>query len=71
MITWLNAEGQNIMSGGDFTITRQTSTQRVDYSLQFNPLRVSHEGLYTCAVTILNVGYLDSRNFSVQVTTGN
>ena len=71
VITWLDSEGQNITSGGDFTIMRQTSIQRVDYSLQVNPLRVSHEGLYTCTVTILNVGYRDSRNFSVQVTIGN
>ena len=70
VVTWLDAEGQNITSGGDFITTRQNMNQRVDYSLQFNPLRVLHEGLYTCAVSIPNVGYHDSRNFSVQVTSG-
>ena len=70
VVTWLDAEGQNITSGGDFTIRRQSMIQRVDHSLQFNPLRVSHGGLYICAVSIPNVGYQDSRNFSVQVTPG-
>ena len=70
VVTWLDAEGQNITSGDDFTITRQNMNQRVDYSLQFNPLRVTHGGLYTCTVSIPNVGYYDSRNFSMQVTPG-
>ena len=71
VVTWLDTEGQNITSGGDFAITRQTSVQRVDYSLQVNPLRVSHRGMYTCAVSIPSVGYQDSRTFTVQVTPGN
>ena len=71
VVTWLDTEGQNITSGGDFAITRQTSVQRVDYSLQFNPLRVSHGGMYTCAVSIPSVGYQDSRTFTVQVMLGN
>ena len=70
VITWLDADGQNITSGGDFTVLRQNMNQRVDYSLQFNPLRASHGRLYTCAVSIPNVGYHDSRNFSLQVIQG-
>ena len=70
VVTWKDAEGQNITSGGDYTTIRQSRTQRVDYSLHFNPLRVSHGGLYTCTVSIPNVGYQDSRNFSLQVTPG-
>ena len=70
VVTWVNSEGQNITSVGDFTITRHTMNQRVDYSLQFNPVKVLHRGLYTCEVSIPNVGYHDSRSFNLQVTPG-
>ena len=70
VVTWLDADGQNLTSGGDFTILRQNMNQRVEYSLQFNPLRVMHRGQYTCVVSIPNVGYHDLRNFSVQITPG-
>ena len=70
LVTWKDTLGQNMISGGDFNITRQDSTQRVDYSLQFNPLRVSHDGQYTCEASIPEVGYHDSRTTDIHVTTG-
>lgn len=70
VVSWRDPDGQNVMSGGDFTIMRQNTNQRVEYSLLFNPLRVSHGGQYTCGVSIPNVGYYDSKNVNVQVTPG-
>ena len=70
MLTWRDASGQNVTSGGDVTVTRQDSTQRVDYSLQFNPLRASHDGQYTCEASIPDVGYHDSRTTHVYVNSG-
>lgn len=71
VVRWRGPEGQNISSGDDFLLTRQDTSQRVDYSLRFNPLRASHSGQYTCEVSIGSVGYFDSRTFTVSVTTGN
>ena len=71
VIIWKDPEGQNITSSSDITISRQNMNQRVDYSLQFNPVKVLHTGLYSCEVSIPNVGYHDSRNFILQVTPGN
>ena len=71
VVSWRDPEGQNVTSGGDFTIVRQNANQRVDYSLQFNPLRVSHSGQYTCEVAIPTVGFHDSSTvFNLQVTPG-
>ena len=71
VVIWKDPRGQRIQSGGDFMTTRRNMNQRVDYSLQFNPLRVLHSGQYTCEVAIPTVGYNDSRNISVLVTPGN
>ena len=70
VVTWRGPDGQSISSGDDFTITRQATSQRVVYSLQFNPLRVSHQGQYTCEASIQSVGYFDSKSFSLSVTPG-
>jgi hypothetical protein len=70
VMIWKDPEGQNITSSSDVTISRQNMNQRVDYSLQFNPVKVIHTGLYTCEVSIPNVGYHDSRNFNLQITPG-
>ena len=71
VMVWKDPEGQNITSSSsDFIISRQNMNQRVDYSLQFNPVKVLHTGVYTCEVSIPNVGYHDSRNFNLQVTPG-
>ena len=70
MVTWRNPGGQVVQSGGDLTISRTDMRQRVDYNLQFNPLRVLHSGQYTCEVAIPTVGYSDSRDASIQVAPG-
>ena len=71
VVSWRDPEGQNVTSGGDFTIVRQNANQRVNYSLQFNPLRVSHSGQYTCEVAIPTVGFHDSSNMiNLHVTPG-
>ena len=70
VVTWRDPGGQNISSGGDFIIARQDMTQRVDYSLEFNPLKVSHRGEYVCDISIPNVGFYDSRSVSIEVTPG-
>ena len=71
VIIWKDPEGRNITSSSSgIMISRQNMNQRVDYSLQFNPVKVLHAGLYTCEVSIPNVGYHDSRNFNLQVTPG-
>ena len=69
-VTWKDGTGQPIMTGGDFVVTRQAMTQRVDYTLQFSPLRVQHTGPYTCEVAIQTVGYNESTRISVQVVPG-
>ena len=70
LIIWKDPEGRNITSSGGFFVSRQNANQRVDYSLQFNPVKVFHVGQYICEVSIPDVGYHGSRNFSLQVTPG-
>lgn len=70
VISWRDALGRNLTSGGDVTVMRLDTTQRVDYSLQFNPLRVAHDGQYSCEASIPDVGYYDSRTTTVHVTSG-
>ena len=70
VVTWAGPEGQNISSGTDYVVIRKDKSQRVDYNLQFNPLRVSHGGLYVCEVFIPNVGFYDSKSISIHITPG-
>ena len=70
VVTWKDQNGRTIMSGGDFVITRQNGPSRVDYSLQFMPLRVQHTGRYTCEVAIPSVGYNESTSMNIQVVPG-
>ena len=70
IVTWKDPRGQSILSQGDFTIIRLNTSQRVDYTLQVDPLKVSHRGQYTCDVSIPNVGFHDSKTVSIQVIPG-
>ena len=48
-VIWLNSEGQEILSEGDTTVYGPlTSGLITTLILEFDPLRVSDEGLYTC-----------------------
>ena len=70
VVIWRDLHGKNLASCSEHTITREDTSQRVDYSLQFSPLKVSHQGQYTCEISIPPVGIYDSKNVSVQVTPG-
>ena len=70
VVTWKDQDGRPITTGGDFVITRRNEPSRVDYNLQFMPLRVQHTGRYTCEVSIPSVGYNESTSTSIQVVPG-
>ena len=48
-VTWINSDGQEIVSEGDTTVYGPlTSGLVTNLILQFDPLRIINEGLYTC-----------------------
>ena len=70
LVSWRDPSGRQIMTGGDFIVTREVSSQRVEYTLRFNPSRASHSGTYTCSVDIPDVGYSGLVTFDVQFEGG-
>jgi len=47
-ITWLNPAGNELDSGDEITITVLTTTNKTVARLDFNPLKASNGGQYTC-----------------------
>ena len=58
-MVWLGPDNQTLSNGSGITVgvpIRTNST--VAFVLQFNPLRVSHQGEYTCQASIQSSGRL-------------
>lgn len=70
-VSWSDPAEQLIVTGGDFTVTRVESVQRVEYRLEISPIRTSHTGTYTCHVEIPSVRYSGSSNTIIDVNRGN
>lgn len=51
-LTWLNSDGQQVMSGDGISVGPPTATS---LPLEFSVLRASHSGEYTCQATLYSL----------------
>ena len=47
-LMWIDSNSQLVTSTGDIMINTVNSGQMINYTLQFDPIRTSDEGSYTC-----------------------
>lgn len=73
-VSWMDPNGRLIQEGtsGDFTIIRHIAHvgQEITLSLQFDPLRVSHRGQYSCTVELGEISFSANMTYNLDVQTG-
>ena len=71
-VSWMDPSGRSLSEGttGDFTVTRQIVGRTVTLSLQFNPVRASHSGQYSCRVELGTVSFIATERYNLAVVVG-